>query len=183
MGKSHAPFRAVLVALAAIAAGLASGGAEAQNAKKTTTGASTPAAGSAPNLITAASFDAIIEALEDKGFTVKLTADSDGDPLIESTADDAPFTVRFYGCTRNKDCEYIQFVSGWDLSDGVSLQVIEKWNEDRVWGRAFIDSDNDPWIDLAVNLKGGVTPENFNDTVSWWWAVMRDFEEHIGWNR
>jgi hypothetical protein len=61
--------------------------------------------------------------------------------------------------------------------------MIEQWNEDRVWGRAFIDPDNDPWIDLAVNLKGGVSPENFNDTVSWWWAVLRDFEEHIGWNK
>jgi hypothetical protein len=150
------------------------GGAEAQNARKSLGGSAT--------LITGSSFDAIVEALEEGGFSVELTKDTDGDPLIESIDDEEPFSVHFYGCTDGADCQYIQFVSGWDLSDGVTVDVVLEWNEDRVWGRAFIDSEMDPWIDLAVNLQGGVTAENFADTVSWWWSVMRDFEDHIGWN-
>ena len=80
------------------------------------------------------------------------------------------------------NCEYIDFQEGWDLKNGTTPDVIEQWNEDRVWGRAYIDTENDPWIDMPVNLKGGVTPENFDDTVSWWWSVIRDFEDHIGFN-
>ncbi len=160
-----------------LSAALAATGAQAQNVKKGGAG------GGGSSLITASSIDAIVSALEANGFSVNVTTDSDDDPLIESTDDDEPFSVHFYGCTNNKDCEYIQFVSGWDLSKGTTMQVIEKWNEDRVWGRAYIDSDNDPWLDLAVNLKGGVTPENFDDTVAWWWSIMRDFEDHIGWNK
>jgi hypothetical protein len=177
MQKANWSLRALLAGfVVAIAAMLATGAAEAQNTKK---GGSS----SASSLITANSFDAILAALESNGFTVDLTKDSDGDPLIESLDDDEPFSVHFYGCTKGKDCEYIQFVSGWDLAKGTTMQVIAKWNEDRVWGRAFLDSDNDPWLDLAVNLKGGVTAENFDDTVSWWWSVLRDFEDHIGWTK
>jgi hypothetical protein len=151
--------------------------ADAQNAKKRTGG------GATAELITGSSLDAIVDSLTRQGFTVEMKTDSDGDPLIESTDDDEPFQVHFYGCTDGSDCQYLQFTSGWDLKSGTTPDVIEKWNEDRVWGRAYLDTDDDPWIDLAVNLKGGVSAENFDDTVSWWWSIMRDFEDHIGYDK
>lgn len=161
--------------LAALAIALAvAGNADAQSARK-----KSPAPAES-TLITGSSFDAILGSIERAGLHAEMTTASDGDPLIQSTDDDAPFLVHFYGCTGGQDCQYIQFTSGWDLIDGATLDVIEKWNEDRVWGRAFLDSDDDPWIDMTVNLKGGVTAENFDDTVSWWWSVMRDFEKAIG---
>ncbi len=137
--------------------------------------------GSSEELITASSFDAILAALENNGFQTQLTTDTAGDPLIKSTDDNEPFSVHFYGCTDGKDCQYIQFTSGWDLANGTMPDVIEKWNEEWVWGRAYLDDEGDPWLDLAVNLYGGVTADNFDDTVDWWWTVMRDFEDHIGW--
>ena len=154
---------------------LGAGNADAQNAKKGPA-TSTP-------LITGSSFDTIISTLENNGFSVDMTTDGDGDPLIESTDDNEPFSIHFYGCTNGKDCEYINFEEGWDLPNGTTPDVIEKWNEDRVWGRAYLDSENDPWVDMSVNLKGGISAENFDDSVSWWWSVIRDFEDHIGFNK
>jgi hypothetical protein len=180
MRGRHWSFSALIAAfVVTIATLFAASGAEAQNTKKSLGGASAPAAA----VITGSSFDAIIAALEENGLSGALSKDSDGDPLIESTDDEAPFSLRFYGCTNGKDCEYVQFASGWHLADGVAVETIEEWNEDRVWGRAYLDSDNDPWIDLAVNLKGGVSAENFSDTVAWWVAVMADFENHIGYSQ
>jgi len=166
-----------LAAAAAFAAVLTAGSAaHAQSAKKTP-------AGAANEIITGSSFDAIIASLQRVGFTVDLSKDSDGDPMIESTDNDEPFLVYFYECTDGKDCGYMQFREGWDLKDGTTLEVIEKWNEDRVWGRAWLDADDDPWIDLTVNLRGGITSANLDDTASWWWSVLRDFEDHIGFNK
>jgi hypothetical protein len=177
MHNRHWSWSAVLVgSVIGLAAVFAASGADAQNAKKATTGGSAA-------LITGSSFDGIVAALENNGFSVDMTTDGDGDPMIESTDNDEPFNVHFYGCTDGKDCEYIEFTEGWDLPNGTTPDVIEKWNEDRVWGRAYLDSENDPWVDMAVNLKGGVSAENFDDTVSWWWSVIRDFEDDIGFNK
>jgi hypothetical protein len=176
MGKTYRSLRVLTAGLVlAMAAVLAGGRAEAQAVKK--------APSETPALITGSSLDAIVSALEERGFKVQLTKDNDGDPLIESTDDDEPFSVRFYGCSKGSGCDSIDFISGWDLTDGTTADVIEEWNGDRLWGRAFLDSDDDPWIDFPVNLKGGVTVENLKDTVSWWWSILNDFEDHIGWNK
>jgi hypothetical protein len=169
-------FPALLAGFVALAAIVATASADAQGGKKR-------AVNGGAEIITGSSLDAIVAALEKRGFSVELKTDRDDDPLIESTDQDEPFQVHFYGCTGGSDCQYLQFVSGWDLSNGTTAEVIERWNEDRVWGRAFLDSDDDPWIDLAVNLKGGVTSENFDDTVSWWRSIMRDFEDYIGYTK
>src|SRR5689334_2454885 len=72
----------VTVATLTLGGFLLAGGADAQNARK-----AEPAGAAATPLITGSSFDAIISALEDNGFSVDMTTDSDGDPLIESTDD------------------------------------------------------------------------------------------------
>jgi hypothetical protein len=172
MPKRHWSLSALIAGFVLAFALFAASGADAQNTKKQSAGATA--------LITGSSFDAIVAALESNGFSVELTTDSDGDPLIVSNDDEMPFSIYFYACVDGMDCEFIQFVSGWHIDGGTASETIAEWNADRVWGRAYLDSDNDPWIDLAVSLKGGVSAENFNDTVIWWLAVMDDFEDHIG---
>ncbi len=136
----------------------------------------------AGDLITGTDYDEMIAALEKGGFKVSLSEDDDGDPLIESTDDDEPFTVHFYRCDDDHKCDAIQFVSGWNLDDGISLSKIEAWNREKVWGQAYRDESDDPWIAYAVNLYGGVSVENFEDSVEGWHNIMRDFEKHIGWD-
>ena len=169
--------RLAAAGVVAIAALAVASTAEAQSSKKS------EVAGGGSDVITGSSFDAILASLERAGFTVRMSKDSDGDPMIESTDSDDPFLVYFYECTAGKDCGYMQFREGWDLKNGTTTDVVEKWNEDRVWGRAWLDSDNDPWIDMTVNLRGGITAANLDDTASWWWSVLRDFEDHIGFNK
>ena len=130
------------------------------------------------------SYDLILKALEDNGFKGQLTEDDDGDPRIKSTDEDEPFSIHFYGCDDNhENCTYIQFTSGWDLKNGISFAKIEDWNREKVWGQAWVDDKKDPWVAITVNLDGGVSYDNFKDTVDWWRIVLRDFEEHIGWNK
>jgi len=168
----------MLAGAAFLAAAVLGSAADAQAQKK-----AAGSGGGSSDIITGSSFDAIMESLARVGFSVMMSKDSDGDPMIESTDSDDPFLVYFYECSDGKDCGYMQFREGWDLKNGTTLDVVEKWNEDRVWGRAWLDSDNDPWIDLTVNLRGGITAANLDDSASWWWSVLRDFEDHIGFNR
>lgn len=134
-------------------------------------------------LIDGSSFDEMIASFDRNGFSVELTEDSGGLPMLKSTDKDEPFSVYFYSCDDNKtNCGFIQFSTGWNMDNGITLAKVEEWNSSKVWGQAYRDEDKDPWLSMAVNLKGGVTVENFDDTVDWWKFILREFEEHIGWN-
>lgn len=138
-------------------------------------------ASSGGDLVTGSSFDLIMASLQRNGFATELTTDSGGDPLIQSTDKDKPFSIQFYSCTENKDCQFVQFIKGWNMDDGITLAKIEEWNSSKVWGKAYRDDEKDPWLTMSVNLFGGVTIDNFDDTVDWWRVIVNQFEEHIGW--
>jgi hypothetical protein len=174
-----------LLAAAAIAGALATGAIAQQrnqfnDTEAESSGDSAPAGG--VQLITGSTFDEMIASFKRNGFTVEMTEDSDGQPVLKSTDKNEPFSVYFYSCTEGKDCGFVQFSTGWNMDNGITLAKIEEWNSTKVWGQAYRDEDKDPWLSMAVNLKGGVTVENFDDTVDWWKFILREFETHIGWN-
>jgi hypothetical protein len=132
-------------------------------------------------LIDGSSFDEMIASFERNGLSVELTEDDQGAPQLKSTDKSEPFSVYFYSCTDGEACGFIQFSTGWNMENGITLAKIEEWNSTKVWGQAYRDEDKDPWLSMAINLKGGVTVENFDDTVDWWKFILREFETHIGW--
>ncbi len=160
----------------------ASGGGDNQFGQPSSSGSTSTATTNPGDLITGNALDAIVASMERNGLKVELTEDSGGDPRIRSTDEDNPFSVHFYSCTDNTDCGVIQFSAGWNLKNGITLAKIEEWNATKLWGQAYRDEDKDPWLAMTVNLKGGVTVENFDDTVDWWRVVSGDFEKHIGWD-
>lgn len=141
-----------------------------------------PSAGPAPDIIDAHDANIILAELQSLGYNATLTRDSQGDPKIEGKMSKSPYHLYFYGCTNNDDCKYLQFVAGWDLTNGITLEKINDWNRDKLWGQAYRDSEDDPWISIVYNLDGGVTKANFADTVDWFRVTLEGFEEHIGWN-
>jgi hypothetical protein len=166
-------------AAALIAGGLIASGALAEDTA--TPGRMTTDTQPAGDMVTGSTIDKIVASLEKAGFEVEVTETDDGKPKIESTDKESPFSVHFYGCTDGKECGYIQFVNGWDMKSGVSAVKVEQWNSDQIWGQAYRDKDRDPWVAMTVNLRGGVTVENFDDTVKWWSDTLDEFSKHIGW--
>ena len=47
-------------------------------------------------------------------------------------------------------------------------------------GRAYLDEVNDPWIELVLNVHGGVTRTQFENTFEWWESSVGEFEDEIG---
>jgi hypothetical protein len=134
-------------------------------------------------IITASTVPRIVKALQKGGFEVEVNKADSGAPLIESTDADNPFSVHFYDCDDNgKDCGTIQFVSGWNMKNGIDAVTIEQWNSDKIWGQAYRDKDKDPWIAVTVDLRGGVTEANFDDVVDKWADLLDKFSKFIGWD-
>jgi Putative bacterial sensory transduction regulator len=118
--------------------------------------------------------------IRELGYRASVEKDNAGDPMIRSSAGGVDFQIYFFGCEGGERCRSLLFQAGYNLESGTTVDVVEAWNEDVLFGRAYLDDEADPWVEMPVNLFGGVNRENFADTFDWWETVIGDFQRHIG---
>ena len=117
-----------------------------------------------------------------KGFgSAELSVDSAKDPRIVGRIDGQRYAIYFYGCENNKDCSSIQFVAGWALEEGKrpSSTVINEWNRTKRYGKAYIDSDGDPMLEVDLPLDS-VPTAHLERWFRWWQVGLKGFKKHIG---
>ncbi len=124
----------------------------------------------------------IAMALQSAGLPATQSSDDYGDPMIDSKINGTNFTVYFYGCKQSKGCHTIQFSTGYDLDTPMNATKINEWNRDNRFGRAYLDDQGDPFIEMDINLDGGgVAQDNFDASLGLWKTVTSDFEKFINW--
>lgn len=134
----------------------------------------------APNeLIDATDPAGITQVLQSRGYRAMLETDPVGDPMIRSSAAGATFVIYFYECTDNKDCGAIQFYAGFIRENPPSKDVIHTWNAENRYGKAYIDRENDPVIEMDVQMDGGISKANLINQVEIWERVVGAFQQHI----
>ncbi len=138
-----------------------------------------PGVALAQSLVDATNIDSIANVALDYG-SAAVEKDSAGDPMLSGQMGPTNYVVFFYGCTDGADCSTIQFVASWVNPGGVDMTQVHDWNRDRRFGKAYIDDENDPVLEMNVNLWGGVSETNLNDTFDWWRVLLESFEEYIG---
>lgn len=130
--------------------------------------------------ITAANPQGVVQLLEAQGFKASLQAEPDADPVIYSEVGGTPFAVFFFDCAAHKRCKTVQFYAGF-RHGGVSFERINAWNARNRFGRAYIDDEGDPRMEMDVNLDpGGVNPGLFRETLDTWTGLVAAFKDHIG---
>ena len=123
----------------------------------------------------------LVRALQQGGYAAKLGTDKVGDPMITSGVSGTSFQIFFYNCTAHKECATVQFHSGYDLTKPVGLDRVNEWNRGQRFGRAYLDKENDPILEMDVDLDdGGLTPLLFIDNIEFWASILGNFEKHIG---
>lgn len=148
---------------------------------QSTGSAQTPQLNLRPGSISPADPQAIVDAMQKLGYRAELTTDDQGDPKIKSAASGANFSVYFYGCTSGKDCTSIQFSAGFDTDKGLDMQVANDWNTKKRYGKVYLDDERDPYIEMDVNMEGGIPNALFEDNLSIWDRMLADFQAHIDW--
>ncbi|MER5170962.1 YbjN domain-containing protein [Thioclava sp. GXIMD2076] len=125
---------------------------------------------------------AILAAMRADGLQAQQETDDYGAPMLVSQLNGTHFSVYFYGCKSGAQCQNIQFSTGYDLDRPLDARRINDWNRDNRFGRAYLDDDGDPFIEMDINMAGnGVTQQNFSTSLGLWQTVTRDFEHFIGW--
>lgn len=131
----------------------------------------------AATIIDASSPSAIAEAARGFG-SASIETDNTGDPKITGRIDGNRYGIFFYGCSSGKNCKSVQFYAGW-AGQKVSLAAINEWNKSKRYGRAYLDKDNDPMLEMDVNLHGGVTRDNLDNTIDNWATLVKTFKSQV----
>ena len=137
----------------------------------------------AQSLLSAADPEQLAEAIREFGYQARLEKDGTGDPLISSSASGGEFQIEFYGCTRNRDCKTLRFAAGYDLQDGATLEKVNEWNVDKRFASAYLDDEDDPWLQMDVNTEGGISRQAFETSMDIWQSLKGQFETFVGFRR
>jgi hypothetical protein len=133
---------------------------------------------SAQDLVTADDPEKILDIARGFG-SAELESDEDGAPVIRGRMDGRRYSVYFYGCEDGTGCSTIQFWT-WVEAPLDPLGSVNSWNRDFRFGKAYVDGEGDIILEWDVNLWGGVTPRNLDDTFDWWRGVMIRMDEVFG---
>lgn len=128
--------------------------------------------------ITGADTDEILNAARGYG-SATLSEQSNGDPQITGKINGITYQVYFRNCTNGKDCEDLNFYLGFlDLKP--TLEVINDWNFNKRFSRAYLDQDKDACVEMDLDLVKGVSPEYLDSQFALWNMVVGQFSEHVG---
>ncbi len=126
--------------------------------------------------VTAKDVAAVLQA---RGYQASIEKDSTGDPLVRSAVDGTKFRVAFYGCDPGPRCSALEFIVGFDLTNGMEMARINKWNRDQRFGHAFLDDESDPYIQLDLNADNGFTSESLSGYVDTWASLVPHFKRYM----
>lgn len=117
------------------------------------------------------------------GYRAELGTDNTGDPKISSAVSGANFSIYFYGCDTQapKRCDSISFSAAFDLDEGLTAAYINEWNRTKRFGNAWIDDEGDPFLNMQVNIDGGIAEDAIRQNLDWWEIGMSGYLEYIGW--
>ena len=142
------------------------------------------AAGAAAPMVRAQDPQSLVNAMQKAGYKAELGTDKVGDPMISSGYSGSTFQVFFYNCTDHKACVTVQFHAGYDFNEALPLETLNAWNKSQRFGRAYLDKEDDPIVEMDVDLDdGGIAPLLFIDNLEFWTSSLGKFETHIGYRK
>lgn len=140
-----------------------------------------PVSAQAQQLLTANDTDEILNAARGYG-SASLTSQSNGDPQITGRIDGVTYQVYFRNCTNNTDCEDLNFYLGFlDLKP--SYEAINEWNFSKRFSRAYLDQDMDACVEMDIDMVEGVSATYLDSQFGIWDMVLKQFADHVGYQR
>ncbi len=133
-----------------------------------------PQLGNSPNA-TARDVSAMLQM---KGHEVDQKVSDMGNPLLIVKAPEFKYAVIFYNCASNV-CDGVQFRAFFSKDAKFTTELLNDYNRTKRHGRAYLDSDRDPTIELNIEMRGGVTPEQLSYQHDLFLEARADFRAHL----
>ena len=146
--------------------------------------ASLLAGGANAQSITSSDPESLLRELRSMGYDVRLEPYDSGRPRIRTSSLGINYSIAFYGCLNDMtDCRGMMLTSGFDMDDGTNWEIIDGWNETRVYTRAFLDDENDPYVQMPVPVARDFNHDDVARIMDIWEDAIVDFTDEIGFER
>lgn len=119
--------------------------------------------------------------LQSEGYKAQVSTNKDGSKTVQSATGGTTFNVDLYDCHDKPTCTAIQFNVGFNTKGAWNATKMNTYNSTKRWVRAYVDENDDPWLEQDVDLIPGGTWEGLNDQFGIWRQMMGDFEKYINW--
>lgn len=157
---------------------------------QTTTAPSSTPPSSAPtsnDRITAA---IIVRELKEMGYSSSVDIDDSGDPRVNMTIDGYDWSIYFYDCASgardDRQCVSYQFYSGYTLKQPASPDIINKWNTEQRYAKAYsyIQRNGSHSARIEIDVRSAGTGADPGRTFRAYFGIMKDkavqFRNEIG---
>lgn len=125
--------------------------------------------------------EVVAAVMQGYGYRAELEYEADGEAYIGSATQGLNFEVDFYFCDRGRDCKLMAFLASFTLDSAVPAAMADTWNQEHIFGRAFLGQEPDRiYIDHVVLTEGGLTRDNLAYVLSSWNNVIVEFADAIG---
>mgnify|MGYP001290360709 CR=1 FL=1 len=138
-----------------------------------------PASAQVGGMITGQDIDRVVELARAYGPAMRRFDDAVDGPWIRAEMDGVVYTISFLNCTDGANCSSLQLRAWWESNGMHTLEQMNAWNRDRRFSAAYLDMNQNATVEFDVNLAGGVTAANFDDTLQWWQVVLHGFVEEV----
>ncbi len=130
-------------------------------------------------LVTADDTQAILTIARTYG-KATLIKQSNGNPQITGRMQGFVYQIYFLNCDDDgANCEDLNFYLGF-LDVKPTLEVINDWNYNKRFSRAYLDADKDACIEMDLDLAVPVSLNYMESVFDLWSLVVVQFAEHVG---
>jgi len=112
------------------------------------------------------------------GYLADISQSPTGEPAIQSKISSTDYSIQFYECENGEFCNSIQFVAEAPIPPGLTFEDLNSFNARWRYVRTSI-SGSVVRLQMDVNLDGGVTAGNVEDTLDIWRRLLETFENEF----
>jgi hypothetical protein len=116
----------------------------------------------------------VVAWLQGAGYSAKVVTSENGKRHIVSSSEGSPFNV-FTGDCNGERCASLEFAAGFSTGGKFDISLINDWNNNNRWCKAYYDNVNDPWLGMDIDLWPGGTYESLNDQFTTWNSTLGRF--------
>ena len=109
--------------------------------------------------------------------SANLEPSNNGQPMMRGNINGTNYGILMYGC-EDGPCDSLQFFTTFTTSRN-GLTLMNQWNEDQRFGAAYVAGDGQVILHWSVNIDGGITRANFEDSFDIWRLTLGEFSDHI----
>ena len=124
----------------------------------------------------------LVRTMQNAGYRAELAVDNIGYPMIRSSTQGINYAIFFYGCTdAGTDCTNVQFEATFTMNSPLSAELMNEFNAAKRFIRVVVNDEGNPAIRMDVNMRDGITEDQFLDYMNLWDILVGDFLAHINW--